>query len=72
MLTQHQYYTDITMVLHLIIDCVWDIDYITHKTCCKNTKMNKYNLINCCGSLSPAIYEDTKVGLLHHTIACKK
>jgi hypothetical protein len=57
-----------TMVECLITDCVCDIDYITHKTSRENITMNKYNLINSCGSVSPAINEGKEVGLLHYNI----
>jgi hypothetical protein len=45
------------MIEHLIIDCVCDIDCITQKASSENTTVNKYNLINSYGSLSPAIHE---------------
>jgi hypothetical protein len=56
------------MVERLITVCVCDIDYITHKTSRENTTMNKYNLINSCGSASPAINEGKDVVLLRHDI----
>jgi hypothetical protein len=57
-----------TVIEQLIIDCVYDIVYITHKTSCENMTVNEYNLINCCGSILPAINEGKEVGLLHHNI----
>jgi hypothetical protein len=56
------------MVESLTIDCVCDIDHITYKTSCKNSTMNKYNLINGRGSISPAINKGKEVVLLRHNI----
>jgi hypothetical protein len=51
----------------LIIDCASDADYCMCKISCKNTTVNKYNLINSCGSVLLAINE-RKDGLLCHNI----
>jgi hypothetical protein len=56
------------MVEHFIIDCVCDIDYSAHKTSHENITVNKYNLINSCGSVLPAMNKGKEVGLLHHNL----
>jgi hypothetical protein len=57
--------TRATMVKRLTVD---RIDYITVKTSCRNSTMNKYNLINGRGSISPAINKGKEVRLLRHNI----
>jgi hypothetical protein len=49
------------LCLFLIMGCVCDIEYITHKTSRENTTVNKYNFINSSGSVSPAIDEGKEV-----------